>query len=134
MTDNPGRHTPGPWRVSKAKPTRTRGFDILAGYSMRVASAALSAVPMGFSLYDAQAEREANARHSRCLGQGRATHRLCLQGTSGGAGMNKILFWVAFAVPSVGLAPNVDSMKNVIFVLIGLAIGLWVYPRLGGRG
>jgi hypothetical protein len=51
-----------------------------------------------------------------------------------GRGMNKILFWVAFAVPSVGLAPNVDSMKNVIFVLIGLAIGLWVYPRLEGRG
>ena len=53
---------------------------------------------------------------------------------SGGAGMNKILFWIAFAVAGVGLAPDVDAIKNVIFVLIGLAIGLWVYPRLEGRG
>ena len=30
-------HTPGPWRVSTAKPTKTRGIDILAGYAATVA-------------------------------------------------------------------------------------------------
>jgi hypothetical protein len=49
--------TPGPWRVSNARPTKVRGFDILAGYVKIVASAHL-----GHDLYKDQAEREANAR------------------------------------------------------------------------
>jgi hypothetical protein len=32
-----GAHTPGPWRVPSAKPTKTRGVDILAGYAQAVA-------------------------------------------------------------------------------------------------
>ena len=31
-------HTPGPWRVSSALPTKTRGIDILAGHSRMTAS------------------------------------------------------------------------------------------------
>jgi hypothetical protein len=44
--------------------------------------------------------------------------------------MNKIIFWVAFAVSGFGFAADADAMKSAIFLSIGLAVGLWVYPLL----
>lgn len=35
--------TKGPWRVSSAKPTKTRGVDILAGYAETIASVPVKA-------------------------------------------------------------------------------------------
>lgn len=51
------KFTKGPWRISRAKPTKARGFDILAGYSKMVAAA-----PAPNDLYQDSAERTANAR------------------------------------------------------------------------
>jgi hypothetical protein len=47
--------------------------------------------------------------------------------------MNKIIFWVAFVVSGVTFAPDVDAIKSAIFLSIGLAVGLWVYPWFEGR-
>jgi hypothetical protein len=51
------QHTPGPWRVSLAGRTKTRGIDILNVHELRIASC-----PEGTWLYRDHETREANAR------------------------------------------------------------------------
>ena len=49
-------HTAGPWRVAQAKPTKTRGITILAGYGQSVAH-----VPVP-PAYMSEHPEQANAR------------------------------------------------------------------------